>query len=50
MKQSKKCTWKYDDSEGSWETTCGEAWCFLEESTPKENGMKFCPFCGKRIK
>jgi hypothetical protein len=41
------CVWQ-DDVEGYWAGNCGIHWC-LEEGTPKENGMNFCPRCGKRL-
>ncbi len=40
------CEW-YDDGE-KWETECGEAFCF-HDGGPVENGMKFCPYCGKPL-
>jgi len=46
--KSKKCTWKYDESMSSWETTCRNAFC-IEEGTPKENDMRFCCCCGKEL-
>ena len=42
------CYWKYDDSDfdySCWEGSCGAAW-YLEEGTPKENNMDYCPECG----
>lgn len=45
------CTWtrsrEFYDSD-CWETNCGNAWQ-LNEGTPTENHMKFCPFCGKPL-
>jgi hypothetical protein len=44
------CEWRYDGREDDyWTTTCGLDWC-LEAGTPKENGYKFCPQCGRQIK
>lgn len=43
------CIWaqEYDGwSEYYWDTSCGETFYF-PEGTPSENGMKFCPYCGK---
>ncbi len=49
---SKKCKWKYwgeyDTDGGRWETSCGSAFT-VNEGTPKDNNMKFCPFCGKEL-
>lgn len=43
------CEWHLEDDEaGAWESACGELWCF-EDGDPEDNGMKFCPFCGKRL-
>ena len=48
---SKKCKWKlneeYDGGE-FWSTACGGAFT-VTEGTPKDNGMKFCPYCGKKL-
>ena len=45
-----KCNWQYytDDGEPYYETDCYNVHLF-SEGTPKENGYKFCPYCGKRI-
>ena len=40
------CRWKYVE-DGYWHTSCGEDWCFPEGS-PVDNGLKYCPICGKR--
>lgn len=32
-----------------WATSCGKVWSF-NMGTPKENDMKYCCFCGKKIK
>jgi len=42
-----KCTWQPDE-EGGWVTACGNRFVIIEGS-PKENGMKFCPYCGDEI-
>ena len=45
-----ECTWTYghehDYDQATWATGCGEAFC-IENDGPKENGMKFCCYCGK---
>jgi len=41
------CQWMYDDN-GFWKTTCEEAFC-IEDGTPKDNGMRFCVYCGKPL-
>ena len=43
-----ECVWDYDELHDMWETACGQAWCCLE-GTLKDNGIRFCPFCGKAI-
>jgi len=47
LKVAGKCTWKEDD-EGIWDTTCGEAFTFIE-GTPGENDMKYCCYCSKPL-
>ena len=44
----KTCLWTYQDIEDYWDTECQKAFT-ISEGTPKENGFKFCPFCGKVI-
>lgn len=39
------CAWQ-DDEDGTSHTDCGELWQCADGSPP-ENGMKFCPYCGK---
>jgi len=43
-----KCTWKYDPDQDCWETSCDNAYSIID-GTPKENGMKFCTYCGKPL-
>ena len=44
---SKVCLWQEEDA--YWKTGCGRA--FLKESRkPSENGMRFCPYCGKPLR
>lgn len=42
------CLWKWD-VDGFWRGSCGIPW-WMETGTPKENGMKFCPKCGRCLK
>jgi hypothetical protein len=44
------CMWTQTDDEESnnWESACGDLFYF-EDGTPEENGMKFCPYCGKPL-
>lgn len=41
------CIW-HEDSEGNWETDCGNMFV-LNEGSPKHNKMKFCCFCGMKL-
>ena len=41
------CQWVYG-VENYWEAKCGLNWTF-ETGTPKQNGMNFCPRCGKTL-
>jgi len=43
-----ECVWKWDDDTSSYDTTCDNKFQFTFD-TPKENGFKFCPYCGKGI-
>ncbi len=45
---SEVCEWK-EDEDGNWGTSCGNLYCIIE-GMPKENGMKFCCYCGKLLK
>jgi hypothetical protein len=52
--KKKRCFWKYDETDekftkDSWNTSCGEKFC-LNEGTPKDNDIRYCCFCGKKIK
>jgi len=41
------CYW-YEDADGIWDTHCGERFTFAH-SSPHDNGMMFCGFCGGRL-
>jgi hypothetical protein len=45
-----ECTWTLDaDYDGdSWDTSCGEKFCFID-GTPSQNQMRFCGYCGGRL-
>jgi hypothetical protein len=45
-----ECIWTQDDEDSNtYSTDCGE--CFeITDGTPKDNGFKFCFYCGKQIK
>ena len=43
-----QCEWIYDDTHDKWDTACGEMFVMIE-GTPHDNGMVYCPYCGKAI-
>lgn len=43
------CEWSEDETCGAWGTGCGHLFC-IENDNPAENGMKYCPYCGKEIR
>lgn len=42
------CEWTADD-DGNWDTSCGEKFIILH-GTPRENDMRFCCYCGDRLR
>jgi hypothetical protein len=47
--KSRECEWVEDDpDDGSWETDWIE-WNFSDDGPP-ENGCKYCPNCGSKLK
>lgn len=49
---SRICKWTLDSVEwesNKWDSDCGESFTF-EVGGPEENKMKFCCYCGKRLK
>ena len=42
------CRWTEDEDDECWDTGCGGRFEFIEGG-PKENGAKFCLYCGKRL-
>jgi len=46
--QSEPCAWEYKTWGEYWETGCSNAFT-LNDGTPKDNGMVFCPYCGQKI-
>ncbi len=44
----KFCLWTFDEDTDSWDTSCGEKWCFFDGS-PEENGVIFCHHCGMQV-
>jgi hypothetical protein len=44
--QGDTCTWELDHGDSAWAGECGIYWSFIDDG-PQENGVKFCPKCGK---
>jgi hypothetical protein len=42
------CEWKYDEDHCKYDTSCGEAWSFIDDGI-EENGVKYCFKCGKPV-
>ena len=42
------CTWTFSKYDEHWTGTCGVEWIF-PDGGPEENGVKFCPKCGKSV-
>lgn len=42
------CTWTFSSYDDHWSGTCGAEWVF-NDGGPEENGVKFCPKCGKSV-
>ena len=45
-----RCKWRQASGEydGEWDTDCGHTF-WICEGTPKENGMRVCTYCGKKL-
>lgn len=48
MTQLSACLWVEDAHKDCWDTNCGEKYVIMAGS-PKENNMRFCPFCGRTL-
>lgn len=45
-----KCSWHLEDyNYGQWESDCEYYWQVENGKTPKENGMNYCPKCGREL-
>jgi hypothetical protein len=42
------CKWTQDFTSGCWGTDCGTDFEFTTDG-PEENGLMFCPFCGRKL-
>jgi len=47
--KEKKCKWKLDMSNGSYDAECGLKWEMSNFDGLKENQMNYCPKCGCKI-
>ena len=45
-----ECKWKLEDAEGNLYATECKNRKLIFEGTPKENGYRYCPYCGRKIK
>lgn len=50
QEQKSECEWKLEDSESNLYVTECENRRLIFEGTPKENGYRYCPYCGRKIK
>jgi hypothetical protein len=46
--ESPVCEWKQDDLDDLWETSCGQAWTFIDGG-PEDNHVRFCHSCGRKV-
>ena len=44
------CEWNLEDEEANLYLTGCQQRQLIFEGTPKENGYRYCPYCGKKIK
>ena len=44
------CEWKLEDEEANLYLTECQQRQLIFDGTPKENGYRYCPYCGKKIK
>ncbi|KKN21679.1 hypothetical protein LCGC14_0923070 [marine sediment metagenome] len=43
------CAWSNENEDyNTWQTDCGNLWQIID-GTPKDNKMRFCPYCGRPI-
>jgi len=49
IEQPNICRWT-SDYDGIWTTSCKVTDWVFEHGTPRDNNMKFCPFCGKTLR
>ena len=44
------CEWRFEDEEANLYLTRCQQRQLIFDGTPKENGYRYCPYCGKKIK
>lgn len=45
-----KCLWEFDEFSGAYFFTCdGQSRAFTFMNSLKEDGFKFCPYCGRPL-
>ncbi len=49
MSGDKTTIWTYDEYDEAWECQNCKIYWQLNDGTPQENGVKFCPGCGQEI-
>ena len=47
--RQESCEWTFDGQTDAWFGSCGIGWRFESGSNPDENGMRYCPNCGRQI-
>ena len=50
VEQESECEWELEDSESNLYVTECVNRHLIFEGTPEENGYKYCPYCGRKIK
>lgn len=49
MAKEKSCEWiQTDFDSNTWDSDCGNSFD-LNDGSPSDNGMKFCPYCGRPL-
>ena len=48
MTEREECRWFHDDEDAAFDTQCGQRFV-LNEGTPEDNYMNYCPFCGGKL-
>lgn len=43
-----ECQWSFEDDSGTWRSSCGELWSFIDGG-PNENRVTYCHHCGGKV-